>query len=277
MSLALALIALTSSTSTRALDLSLPPPAAAQRRAITEFGIGDYVFSGAAGLSALVLTVAARAPSTGFRTEVLFDGALRSALRLSDPNARATMDSASDVAVVAVMLYPFLDAALVWLVRDRGALAVQMTLMNLEAYAASTLVASMTKSAVGRVRPYAEPCFAGDTAYACRSPAARVSFISGHSASAFTAAGLSCAHHLNEEIYGDAGDAVACGASITAALGVGLMRIAADQHWGTDVLVGGTVGFLAGYLLPELLHYGELMAAPVVGSDTQGLSISGRF
>ena len=74
-----------------------------------------------------------------------------------------------------------------------------------------------TKSAVGRVRPYAEPCFAGDTAYACRSPAARVSFISGHSASAFTAAGLSCAHHLNEEIYGDAGDAVACGASITAA------------------------------------------------------------
>jgi len=259
-------IALTSSAA------PAPPPAAWR-----PFELGGLIYSGAAGATALGLTLAAPAPRSGWRSEFLLDGAFRSAFRLSDPGARGAVDDASDVAVTLLMIYPFVDVAILWLGQGRGTLAREVALMNLEAYATASLLVAFSKSFVGRVRPYGEPCFPGDQGYACRSPTTRKSFLSGHSTSTFAAAGLICAHHLSEDIYGDVGDGVACGATITAALGVGFMRVASDQHWASDVIFGGALGFLAGYFIPRLLHYGDVSAAPLASAEMQGLAVFGRF
>ncbi len=40
------------------------------------------------------------------------------------------------------------------------------------------------------------------------------------------------------------------------------MRIMADNHWASDVLVGHLMGYLSGYLLPTLLYYKEVRTAP---------------
>ena len=39
------------------------------------------------------------------------------------------------------------------------------------------------------------------------------------------------------------------------ALTAGALRLVADKHYATDVVVGATIGFLSGYGLPIVLHY----------------------
>jgi hypothetical protein len=54
-------------------------------------------------------------------------------------------------------------------------------------------------------------------------------------------------------------------------IATGALRIASDNHWATDVLVGHVSGYLAGYLLPTLLYYRKPRAAPIeeTGSRVQ--------
>ena len=40
----------------------------------------------------------------------------------------------------------------------------------------------------------------------------------------------------------------------TLAAGVGYLRIAADQHYLTDILVGAAVGGLMGWAIPRIFH-----------------------
>jgi len=69
------------------------------------------------------------------------------------------------------------------------------------------------------------------------------SFFSGHTSIAFSSAGLVCI---------DAPRAV-CGAAVALAGAVGYLRVAAKKHWFSDVLVGGTVGYLSGRYFPVLV------------------------
>ena len=112
---------------------------------------------------------------------------------------------------------------------------------------------------MGRVRPVEKGC-ATDPDYAskCSDPVAlNQSFVSGHTAVAFTGAGLTCAHHRHLPLYGGgAPDVLICAATLAAASATGVLRIVSDDHYSTDVLLGMSLGLASGWLLPELLHYG---------------------
>jgi membrane-associated phospholipid phosphatase len=40
------------------------------------------------------------------------------------------------------------------------------------------------------------------------------------------------------------------------------LRIASDNHWASDVLVGDLMGYLSGYLMPTLLYYKQFRLTP---------------
>jgi membrane-associated phospholipid phosphatase len=69
------------------------------------------------------------------------------------------------------------------------------------------------------------------------------SFWSGHTAQAFTAAGLSCAHHAYAKIYGSAmADVLGCAGAISLSAATGTFRVLGDRHYASDVLVGFGIG-----------------------------------
>ena len=117
--------------------------------------------------------------------------------------------------------------------------------------------------------------------------------ISLHTSVAFASAGFSCAMHLSRGLYGNALDQGSCVTSLALAALTGVMRVAGDQHYLSDVLFGAVVGFVIGHLVPVLLvperPHAVLghapgpsaaivpMVAPAPGGGTYGLSFTGRF
>ena len=74
----------------------------------------------------------------------------------------------------------------------------------------------------------------------------------------FTAAGLVCRNNESLNLISDPMmRRLVCGGTLVAAGTVGALRIIADRHYTSDVIVGGIVGFLTGYSLPLLLHRTE--------------------
>lgn len=79
-----------------------------------------------------------------------------------------------------------------------GKVGVQSLAINLESYALAGAVA-LTGEKVGRTRPLAREC-ERDATYDRRCGETgrnNASFVSGHTAIAFTGAGLTCVHHLS--------------------------------------------------------------------------------
>ncbi len=180
-----------------------------------------------------------------------------------------------------------------------GEVALQMTAIDLESYALSGAIA-LSAEKIGRVRPYDRGC-RHDPHYSknCgRAADENASFMSGHTTASFTAAGLVCVHHLHLPLYGGgAPDALACVAAFTAASAAGALRIASDNHYSSDVLLGVGVGLASGFVVPTLLHYGasasgspsalptyisertgfSAVLAPEVGPSLVGLTLAGTF
>lgn len=149
-------------------------------------------------------------------------------------------------------------------------------LIVLEAVAASAVLNQIVKYTVARERPYGHyktPLSPSPTADA------RLSFYSGHTSLTFTlAAAAGTVAHLRD--YRLAPIAWIPGAAIAAV--TGYMRIAADKHYLTDVLVGAAVGTTMGMLLPLVFHprSGEPASAPSASSPpaaTQMLSLGAAF
>jgi hypothetical protein len=158
-----------------------------------------------------------------------------------------------------MLAFPVLvDTALVtWGIHGAGDVALEMLAMDLESYAISGGIA-LTFQKLGRVRPAEKGC-ATDPNYAskCSDPVAlNQSFMSGHTAIAFTGAGLTCAHHRHLPLYGGGiPDIGICVATLAAATTTGVLRIRSDDHYTTDILLGVGLGLASGWALPELLHY----------------------
>jgi membrane-associated phospholipid phosphatase len=258
--------------------------------------------------SGLILQVAAvtflyPAPEANWRGGILFDDAVRGALRLPTKAARARADQVSDAIYYGLLAYPLVvDAGIVaGGIHRSGDVALQLMAMDLEAYAFSGAIA-LSAEKLGRVRPEEREC-KKDAGYSddCGHPAQlNASFMSGHTTMAFTGAGLICAHHLNLPLYGGgAPDTLACVTALTAAATAGAMRVAADKHYTTDVLLGMAVGLFGGYGLPTLLHYGArgpaarqrsflptfrseragiaAVVAPALGPGSTGVMLVGTF
>ncbi len=200
---------------------------------------------------------------------VLFDDAVRDALRLRTPGAqRASWAMADTVGVSLVAITIGLDSLIVPLVQGSFDVALQLTLMDAEAFSFSSILAITLYDTVGRARPNYEDCQKNPSQPTCYGTS-YASFPSGHINEAFTAAGLSCAHHLFAHVYQSAiADAFGCARDLTLATTEGLLRIMGDRHWATDVLVGGAIGFGFGFGMSSLLHYVKWKRHPAVKAVT---------
>jgi membrane-associated phospholipid phosphatase len=195
-----------------------------------------------------------------FQGGILFDDPVRNALALGSRAGRARAASYSDKFYYALGAYPLvIDTALVtWGIHGAGDVALQMLGINLEAYALTGAV-TLNGLKLGRARPAERSC-RGDPDYSPKCDndlALNQSFPSGHSAIAFTSAGLMCAHHSHLPLYGGgAGDVAACVVGLAGATTTGVLRIMSDNHYASDVLFGTALGLFSGYIMPSWLHYG---------------------
>jgi membrane-associated phospholipid phosphatase len=247
----------------------------------------EYVVTGVTGVTAIAMYIylpPQREPH--WIGGILFDDAVRDALRVRSIPTLRTVRTASDaIGVTAVVLTVGVDSFAVPLLRGSPKVAVQLTLMDFEAFALSSIVTFSLYDSVGRARPSYLDCqrnFAFDPS--CNlSPTA--SFPSGHADQVFTAAGLSCVHHAYLPLYGDPLlDALACARDVALATADGVLRVMGDRHYTTDVLAGGAIGFAFGYGLPVLLHYAAggnhhtqaLSLAPLTDGEI-GLTAAGEF
>lgn len=139
-------------------------------------------------------------------------------------------------------------------------------------------VSQGTKRLTARRRPAFYYGREADTEYASNPSQANLSFFSGDTAAAFSlAASATTLAYLR-------GYAVAPWLAVGGgmlATGIGVLRIAADMHWATDVLAGAVVGSAVGTGLPLLLHQREgadgsagAFVVPLLGGGVRGVLVS---
>ncbi len=196
---------------------------------------------------------------------ILFDSAVRDALRLDTASSRRTARVLSDVLLTVSYAQPMLFDTFVvaWWQKQAPRVAWQMFVINTQAYALTFTLNAATKRLTSRARPWVANCNADPTRESCGTGEAYSAFYSGHAAMTATGAGLVCAHHTQLSLYrNNLLDSGSCLVAIAGTAVTGAMRIAADNHWTSDVLVGHFMGYLSGYLLPTLLYYKEFRITP---------------
>ena len=204
------------------------------------------------------------ASAPGWQGGILFDDAARSGLRLGSPAALDVAATVSDVLLVASILSAVaIESTIAPLAQGDPNLALQAHSAHMLALGITLGLTEIVKHAVGRARPYTADCGSDPSRPQCAGGSdAHASFYSGHTSMAFTSAGFSCAMHLSRRLYDDAGaDIAACASSIALAAGTGILRVAADRHYLTDVLLGAITGFAVGYLV-------TLGVVPAIGSGS---------
>ncbi|XXX77758.1 phosphatase PAP2 family protein [Sorangium sp. So ce134] len=260
--------------------LAPAPPERARREVAWDprwprFRVSEYVATGL--LAAAAFGTLAIPPSEGRWTTVNgFDVSARRALRIQSDRQREMARDASDLLLTALTNHLAVDALLVtWWGHGRGSVAWEIAMIDIEALAFNAALNGVVAGLTSRERPYRAGCTGPEEQqdHDCRGSKRYRSFFSGHSSTAFTAAGLVCSHHARLPLYGGgAADALACAASLGTAAAVATLRVVSDQHFATDAITGATVGALTGFGLPWLLHYRG--GAPEAGAPRgDGVSI----
>lgn len=236
-----------------------PRPTPGLRWQHARFRDGEYLALGAMVLAVVPSFVVSPSPGR-FPGDVGIDEAARSALRIEDWEVRQTARDASDVLLTVAINYPLIvDAAVVagWY-RDAPDVGWELAMIDLEAFVANAAVAAWTSALSSRERPYGRLCPKERALQDldCSSSNRYRSYFSGHTSTAFVSAGLTCMHHAHVPLYGGgAPDGAACGLALGAAGAMAYLRVAADQHYLSDVLTGAAVGSAFGFGLPWALHY----------------------
>ncbi|HEY6557372.1 MAG TPA: phosphatase PAP2 family protein [Polyangiaceae bacterium] len=237
-------------------------------------------------------------PSSGWNEGLLFDDASRDLLVADTLEGRNNAAEISDLLWHTTQYYPIIvDSLFVPLVTDKFnvEVALQMNAINWQVQGLAFFLVRLSHRTVGRGRPSLQEC-ADDPTYdgACDpdSTGRTASFIGGHVAMAMSGAGLVCAHHQALPLYGgNIADGLVCGVALASALTTGALRVVADRHWMTDILVGAGIGGALGYGLPYFLHYrhGKLkplfaeylpentVVYPLASSSDFGLGFAGMF
>ncbi|CAN5922508.1 hypothetical protein BH11GEM2_BH11GEM2_33410 [soil metagenome] len=191
-----------------------------------------------------------------------FDKSARNALVWNDVK-RAGFLSNMDAYVLA----PVIGFTLL-IISDRDASASRLIddlLPVAEAVAVSQVFVQAVKFATGRQRPYR---YYDNPKYNSSSED-NLAFPSGHASLGFAitaGAGMICHwRHYWTEPY-------VWGTGIALSLSTEYLRMAADRHWLSDVVVGGGVGLAAGLLIPRLMRR-DIVITPVPG----GAAVVGQF
>ncbi|CAN5725807.1 hypothetical protein BH11MYX2_BH11MYX2_27620 [soil metagenome] len=190
-----------------------------------------------------------------------FDRSIRDSLVWNNPDRAATLSN-----IDAYVVSPLVGLGLLYL-SDKDASWTRLVddgLPILETVAISQAITQAVKFSVGRARPYVR-LGGGGTGNADEN----LSFWSGHSALAFgitTSAGLVAhwRHYWTEPYIWAAG--------ISLSLSTEYLRIGADKHYFSDVLVGGLVGVGSGLLIPRLMRR-DIVILPVAN----GAALTGSF
>jgi membrane-associated phospholipid phosphatase len=133
-----------------------------------------------------------------------------------------------------------------------------------EAMVYTKLVTGLAKSAFNRYRPFATSHPFEATPGAFDGEHKKLSMPSGHTARAFAAASV-LAHqsgrwYVSVPAYG-------------VATSVALERVRSGDHWLTDVVVGGTLGYLIGRSVSGSPNPDEVTYTPILGTQRVGLSV----
>lgn len=240
----------------------LPSEARAQSEvawndAWSKFSTTEYVYTGGALLGAASIELFWEELDEPLWTgPFLFDGSMKQILTPTSLEGQDLAATLSDLLVWSLIFYPVADA--VWtggFVHRDPTVSSQLLLMNVESFATTALVVQLGKVLIGRERPGRGACYENPDIKGCERKSTK-SHPSGHTAMAFTGAALTCVHHSRLPLYGGGGaDRIACAAAMGAAAATGLLRIAANRHFFSDVIAGAGVGLASGFLLPILLHY----------------------
>ena len=198
---------------------------------------------------------------------VAFDAGVRSILRAPTNQDRQIADDASSVLLYTMVAAPFVagaarTAAAHGSMRDMAGL----TLVSAEAFGLAFAATYAAKTIVQRERPYATNdglavyCTTHASDPMCGSDR-NASFFSGHSAIAFTGAGLLCTQQI---FFGPKGvDALGCAGGMLAATATAMLRMVADMHYASDTLMGAGIGLTAGMLVPYILHFAPWAPFPI--------------
>jgi membrane-associated phospholipid phosphatase len=219
-----------------------------------------------------------RDPATGADRLNGFDAAGRALLRAE--GSEHTMARLSDA--VTFLAVPLAVGGLDWGLAGASGATAQVPedlVMVAQAVALSSLLTQAVKFTAGRERPYVRTLTAEEFA-ASNVHDANVSFFSGHSSFAFSAVvAAGTVASLRNRPHQWAVWAV----GLPLAVASPLLRMAADRHYASDVLVGSAMGALVGWAVPTLLHPRTGGLALPNGEPVQvsvgptGLAIGGRL
>ncbi len=225
---------------------------AAERPAPLHYDLAlDASLTGGMALTALLLTVfqSDLAPATcRWCTPGGLDDSVRNAL-VWDKDFR-TANVLSSVGVGVIMPLSALGY-LVLSANSRGDVGEGFvdSLLVAEAMSAALVLNQAVKLLVGRQRPYAY--YGHDLGITPPDSDKNSSFYGGHSSFAFS---MVAATVTLASMRGYSGTGAVAAVGFALAGGVGYLRIAADQHYLTDILVGAAVGGLVGWAIPHLFH-----------------------
>lgn len=217
------------------------------------FRRSEYILTGlAAAGSAANFFLVTPPKSPVWRGTVLFDKNARNALLSRSQSGQNRAKNVSDFLSFSLIGYSMLDGPITarWAGGNKET-AIQLALINAETFAVTEVLNLTISNALPRSRPEGAVCDP-ETKY---DPHCVKSFWSGHTANVFAAASLVCTEHAALGLYGGKADAVACWTSLAAASAVGVLRITANNHHASDVIVGAAVGTATGYLMPNILHF----------------------
>jgi membrane-associated phospholipid phosphatase len=219
-------------------------------------GPWDYALTGI-GLTTLITETALlqdRAPDPRWFEPILFDSAVRNATRGTTTQIRDDAATVSWGLWFVEMGYPFaVDVPYAWARYGRG-VAWDLFWQSATTLSLSGAFDFALRDIVGRVRPSNYECLTSGGSGCLNGPETRRSFPSGHFTETSTATALICTQHLKLHLYGGAWDGVTCATAIAADAAVGTLRLVADDHWATDVIAGGAIGFLFGWGVPTVMH-----------------------
>jgi len=144
-------------------------------------------------------------------------------------------------------------------------------LLIAEAAALAADANQLTKLIVGRERPFVH-ALGADRKRETRNPSDNnLAFFSGHATETFALAAAT-GTVATMRGYRWAPAAWIVGGALAAA--TGYLRIAADKHWLTDVLVGMMVGAGVGFAVPYLFHRPASESGGALGQATSNLKIA---
>lgn len=241
-----------------------PPPNERQEKvrwnpAWAKFRPIQYATTSVLVAADVAIVLAVKDPRPNWDSGIPSDDLFHSWLRARTVEGRILAQQVSDHLHQANFVIGLTEAPVAAAAHGQWEMAFQLSMINAQSYALAGLIQLGSARLVGRVRPRATECEeTGSTEFPCNHGGPTLSFISGHAMTSFVSAGLMCAHHGRLPLWGGGfADASACAAMILSATATGFLRVTADKHYTSDVMLGSLLGFAIGYGMPMLLHYGN--------------------